>query len=43
MIINEYPLNSADSSNQTLIEKHMVGFLFNEGEYRQAPEGFNPD
>jgi len=42
MIINEYQLNSADIENQKLIEKHMVGFLFNEGEHGQAPEGFNP-
>ncbi len=43
MIINEYQLNSADLSNQDLIEKHLIGFLFNEGEYgRSAPEGFNP-
>ena len=42
MIINEYQLNSADSANQELIENHMVGFLFREGEFGQAPEGFNP-
>lgn len=42
MIINEYQLNSADIANQALIEKHLVGFLFNEGEYGQAPAGFNP-
>ena len=42
MIINEYQLNSSDLSNQELIEKHLVGFLFNEGEYGQVPEGFNP-
>jgi Fe-S cluster biosynthesis and repair protein YggX len=42
MIINEYQLNSADLANQELIAKHLLGFLFNEGEYGQAPEGFNP-
>ena len=42
MIINEYQLNSADTGNQQLIEKHLVGFLFNEGEYGQVPDGFNP-
>jgi len=42
MIINEYQLNSSDLTNQDLIEKHMLGFLFNEGEYGQAPAGFNP-
>ncbi len=42
MIINEYQLNSADPANQELIEKHLVGFLFNEGDNGQVPEGFNP-
>ena len=42
MIINEYQLNSSDPANQDLIEKHLVGFLFNEGEYGQRPGGFNP-
>ncbi len=42
MIINEYQLNSADPANQGLIEKHMVGFLFREGEYGQMPQGYNP-
>lgn len=41
MIINEYQLNSADAANQALIEKHMIGFLFNEGDFGQKPEGFN--
>lgn len=41
MIINEYQLNSANPEHIALIEKHMVGFLFNEGEYGLAPEGFN--
>ena len=42
MIINENQLNSSDPSNQDLIEKHLVGFLFNEGEHGQRPEGFHP-
>ena len=42
MIINEYQLNSSNLSNQELIEKHMLGFLFNEGEYGQMPAGYNP-
>ena len=41
MIINEYQLNSAEPSNQELIEKHMIGFLFAEGEFGQVPAGFN--
>ena len=43
MIINEYQLNSADQSNQELIEKHLLGFLFNEGDHQQAPAGFTPE
>ena len=42
MIINEYQLNSSDAAHQELIEKHLLGFLFNEGEYGQLPEGYNP-
>ena len=42
IIINEYQINSADIANQELFEKHMVGFLFNEGQFGQMPEGFNP-
>ncbi|NKB62415.1 MAG: oxidative damage protection protein [Gammaproteobacteria bacterium] len=42
MIINEYQLNSSDLSNQLLIEQHLVGFLFQEGEFGQAPAGFTP-
>ena len=42
MIINEYQLNSADLKNQQLLEQHMLGFLFGEGEYGAAPQGFSP-
>ena len=41
MIINEYQLNSAHLNDQDSIEKHMLGFLFNEGQHGQVPEGFN--
>ena len=40
-IINENALNTADSANIELIEKHMTGFFFGEGDYGQAPAGFN--
>lgn len=40
MIINENSLNTADPSSLELIEKHMVGFLFGEGDYGQLPSGF---
>jgi Fe-S cluster biosynthesis and repair protein YggX len=39
-IINENGLNTADPKNLALIEKHMAGFFFNEGDYGQAPAGF---
>ena len=39
-IINENGLNTADVKNIELIEKHMMGFLFDEGDYGQAPAGF---
>jgi len=40
-IINENSLNTADPKNIELIEKHMKGFFFEEGDYGQAPAGFN--
>lgn len=39
-IINENGLNTADPKAVDLIEQHMVGFLFDEGDMGQAPEGF---
>jgi Fe-S cluster biosynthesis and repair protein YggX len=42
MIINENGLNTADKGSIELIEKHMVGFLFGEGDYGSTPEGFRP-
>ncbi|MBE9568610.1 MAG: oxidative damage protection protein [Proteobacteria bacterium] len=40
-IINENGLNTADPKNLELIEKHMLGFFFDEGDYGQVPAGFN--
>lgn len=42
MIINENGLNTADTASIELIEHHMLGFLFGEGDYGQTPEGFRP-
>ena len=42
MIINENGLNTADPGSVELIEKHMVGFLFGEGDYGSVPAGFKP-
>ena len=39
-IINENGLNTADTKNLELIEKHMQGFFFGEGDHGQAPAGF---
>ena len=42
MIINENGLNTGDPQSVELIEKHMVGFLFGEGDFGSVPEGFSP-
>ena len=42
MVVNELQLNSSDKRSLESAEKHMVGFLFYEGDYGQAPEGFTP-
>ncbi|HEY5602526.1 MAG TPA: oxidative damage protection protein [Gammaproteobacteria bacterium] len=39
-IINENGLTTADPQNIELIEKHMLGFLFGEGDFGQLPAGF---
>lgn len=41
MIVNEYQLNSADSSSLKTVEQHMLGYLFNEGEDGKLPKEFN--
>ena len=42
MIINENGLNTADKASIEIIEKHMLGFLFKEGDFGATPEGFQP-
>ena len=42
MIINENGLNTADPGSIEVIEKHMVGFLFGEGDFGIVPQGFKP-
>ncbi len=42
MIINENGLSSADPRSLELIEQHMVGFLFGEGDMGRTPQGFQP-
>ena len=42
MIINENGLSTVDPASLLLIEQHMIGFLFKEGDLGQQPEGFKP-
>lgn len=42
-IINENGLNTADPETMELIEQHMVGFLFGEGDLGDLPAGFTPN
>lgn len=42
MIINENGLSTVDPASLSLIEMHMVGFLFKEGDLGQQPDGFRP-
>ena len=39
-IINENGLSTADVENLRVIEQHMLGFLFGEGEFGGLPAGF---
>ncbi len=41
MIINENSLNTADPSSINMIEEHMKGFLFDEGQF-SGDQGFKP-
>lgn len=41
IIINENGLNTADVESIAVIEKHMVGFMFDEGDHGQMPAGFD--
>ena len=40
-IINENGLSSSDDKSVDLLEKHMLGFFFDEGDYGQLPAGFH--
>ena len=42
LIINENQLSSADPQAVELLEQHMLGFLFKEGELGDLPSGFAP-
>ncbi len=43
IIINENGLSTADIKNLEVIEKHMIGFLFDEGDHGQMPSGYQND
>ena len=42
LIINENQLSTADPQAIELLEQHMLGFLFGEGDLGTIPEGFAP-
>jgi len=42
MIINENGLSTADPGTVEIIERHMRGFLFGEGDLGGTPQGFRP-
>jgi len=42
IIMNEMRLSTADPRAVEIIEQHMLGFLFGEGEMGQMPSGFRP-
>ena len=42
LIINENRLSTADPESVNLIEQHMLGFLFKEGDLGDIPAGFAP-
>ncbi len=41
IIINENGLSTADVQSIELIEKHMLGFFFGEGDFGELPAGFH--
>jgi len=41
-IMNENRLSTADPATLDVIEQHLLGFLFGEGDLGQLPEGFAP-
>ena len=42
LIINENQLSTADPEAIELLEQHMLGFLFEEGDLGSIPQGFAP-
>ena len=42
MIINENGLSTIDPASLEILEQHMLGFIFKEGDMGQQPSGFRP-
>jgi len=42
IIMNEMRLSTADPQSLEVIEQHMLGFLFGEGDEGKMPAGFQP-
>lgn len=40
MIINENGMSTIDPASLAVLEQHMLGFIFKEGDLGQQPEGF---
>ena len=40
IIMNENGLSTSDYDSIELLEKHMIGFFFQEGDYGQMPAGY---
>lgn len=40
MIINENGLSTIDPASLAILEQHMLGFIFKEGDLGQVPSGF---
>ncbi len=40
MIINENGLSTIDPASLAILEQHLLGFIFKEGDLGQQPEGF---
>ncbi len=42
IILNENGISTADPASLEVIEQHMLGFLFGEGDLGKIPQGFVP-
>lgn len=42
ILINDSGLSTADPASIVVIEQHMLGFLFSEGEHGKLPAGYSP-